>query len=166
MLSSINRFYIPVIMRPRTATLRVCTLLILRSMPHASANDVLTTATTTVTSTLPAETVTLTLGYGSTFPSSTSTIVSTGAMASTKNPSASGQALRSAVLNSTNVYRQHFEAAPLSWNETLADFASNHAKGCLWQHSGGPYGEVKLTPSIRTNSAEEKCRISLPDMRL
>ena len=27
------------------------------------------------------------------------------------------------------------------WNNTLADYAKDYAKGCVWKHSGGPYGE-------------------------
>ncbi|KAG6016407.1 hypothetical protein E4U43_003691 [Claviceps pusilla] len=53
----------------------------------------------------------------------------------------------SAILNSTNFYRRAHNASDLHWNHTLADFARNHlldkrgGGGCLFAHSGGPYGE-------------------------
>ncbi|WPH03748.1 Hypothetical protein R9X50_00663100 [Acrodontium crateriforme] len=49
--------------------------------------------------------------------------------------------LRPAILNSTNYYRNQYIATPLTWNTTLASFAKSYSKNCLWQHSGGPYGE-------------------------
>ncbi|SMQ52401.1 unnamed protein product [Zymoseptoria tritici ST99CH_1A5] len=45
------------------------------------------------------------------------------------------------VLNSTNYYRKQFQVEPVTWNDTLADFADDYVKGCIWKHSGGPYGE-------------------------
>ncbi|KAK2733550.1 extracellular scp domain protein [Colletotrichum kahawae] len=50
----------------------------------------------------------------------------------------------SAVLNSTNHYREQHNASDVSWNETLADFAVDYLRGmddCDFEHSGGPYGE-------------------------
>ncbi|KAJ6440990.1 SCP-like extracellular protein [Purpureocillium lavendulum] len=51
----------------------------------------------------------------------------------------------SAVLNSTNVYRAEHNASAVSWNDTLARFASDYLSddegGCKFAHSGGPYGE-------------------------
>ncbi len=49
----------------------------------------------------------------------------------------------SAVLNSTNTYRTQHNASALSWNKTLADYASGylHDVTCDFKHSGGPYGE-------------------------
>jgi len=40
-----------------------------------------------------------------------------------------------------NAYRQHHYAAPLKWNSALATYAVRHAKECVFEHSGGPYGE-------------------------
>lgn len=48
---------------------------------------------------------------------------------------------RKAVLNTTNDYRTQHSALPLTWNNTLAKFASDHAKTCDFSHTGGPYGE-------------------------
>ncbi|KAF2766028.1 PR-1-like protein [Teratosphaeria nubilosa] len=53
----------------------------------------------------------------------------------------SGQAFQSAVLNSTNYYRAQHQAKALTWNSDLASFAANYSSGCIWRHSGGPYGE-------------------------
>lgn len=50
----------------------------------------------------------------------------------------------SAILNSTNVYRSEHNASDVTWNETLADFASDYlddVEDCAFEHSGGPYGE-------------------------
>lgn len=57
-----------------------------------------------------------------------------------------------AVLNSTNTWRSQFNASNVSWNQTLADFASSYLASmgplaaengteCIFEHSGGPYGE-------------------------
>ncbi|KHO01199.1 Allergen V5/Tpx-1-related protein [Metarhizium album ARSEF 1941] len=49
----------------------------------------------------------------------------------------------SAILESTNLYRQQHNAPDLTWNETLASFATGHLErsDCEFKHSGGPYGE-------------------------
>lgn len=52
----------------------------------------------------------------------------------------------SAVLNSTNTYRQQHNASSLAWNATLASFAASYLDkaqkdDCKFEHSGGPYGE-------------------------
>ncbi|KAF6801055.1 SCP-like extracellular protein [Colletotrichum musicola] len=50
----------------------------------------------------------------------------------------------SAVLNSTNTYREQHDAQDVSWNDTLARFAADYLDGmsdCDFEHSGGPYGE-------------------------
>lgn len=49
--------------------------------------------------------------------------------------------LQSSILNSTNFYRYEHNAPFLSWNSTLALYASNYAQKCTWAHSHGPYGE-------------------------
>ncbi|KAH7077432.1 CAP domain-containing protein [Paraphoma chrysanthemicola] len=46
-----------------------------------------------------------------------------------------------AVLNVTNTYRRQHNATGLVWNETLADVARSWSEGCVFGHSGGPYGE-------------------------
>ncbi|KAK8849555.1 hypothetical protein IAR55_004890 [Kwoniella newhampshirensis] len=40
-----------------------------------------------------------------------------------------------------NAFRAQYGAKPLGWNATLASYASNYAKQCVFKHSGGPYGE-------------------------
>ena len=47
----------------------------------------------------------------------------------------SGSDLRSQVLNSTNYFRAHYEAKPLSWDPTLAQYAQRYTEGCIWEHS-------------------------------
>ncbi|KAK7403055.1 hypothetical protein QQX98_011166 [Neonectria punicea] len=53
------------------------------------------------------------------------------------------KAFTSAILNSTNFYRDEHNASALAWNETLEDFAADYLddNGCDFEHSGGPYGE-------------------------
>ncbi|KAM3414527.1 hypothetical protein BST61_g9686 [Cercospora zeina] len=53
----------------------------------------------------------------------------------------SSDSLQAQVLNSTNTWRSDYLAEPVKWNDSLADYAQDWAKGCLWQHSGGPHGE-------------------------
>ncbi|KAL4748867.1 CAP domain-containing protein [Aspergillus terricola var. indicus] len=48
---------------------------------------------------------------------------------------------RSSILRTTNAYRNAHNASNLSWNQTLAEYAKDWAKGCKWEHSSGPYGE-------------------------
>ncbi|KZL82981.1 scp-like extracellular protein [Colletotrichum incanum] len=52
----------------------------------------------------------------------------------------------SAILNSTNFYRNEHNASDVAWNDTLADFATDYLNdmsgdSCDFEHSGGPYGE-------------------------
>ena len=42
---------------------------------------------------------------------------------------------RSSMLNSTNFYRAQHNATDLTWNETLATYATSYAEKCLWKHS-------------------------------
>jgi Cysteine-rich secretory protein family len=42
---------------------------------------------------------------------------------------------RGTVLNVTNLYRQQHNANPLTWNDTLANYAQNWANGCQFIHS-------------------------------
>ncbi|KAF2967945.1 hypothetical protein GQX73_g5637 [Xylaria multiplex] len=57
----------------------------------------------------------------------------------------SDEAFTSAVLNSTNVYREAHNASEVAWNETLEAFATSYldkvGSDCKFAHSGGPYGE-------------------------
>ena len=45
------------------------------------------------------------------------------------------------VLSNHNFFRSEHNVSDLTWNDTLATFASNWAKKCEFEHSGGPYGE-------------------------
>ncbi|WPB08118.1 uncharacterized protein RHO25_012782 [Cercospora beticola] len=53
----------------------------------------------------------------------------------------SSDSLQSQALNSTNEWRSRHMAEPVQWNDTLAEYAHDWAKGCVWEHSGGPHGE-------------------------
>ncbi|KAL2808015.1 CAP domain-containing protein [Aspergillus granulosus] len=53
----------------------------------------------------------------------------------------SASLFESSVLATTNDYRAQYNASALTWNDTLADYASRWAEGCVWEHSHGPYGE-------------------------
>ncbi|OTB01316.1 hypothetical protein M426DRAFT_323585 [Hypoxylon sp. CI-4A] len=60
-------------------------------------------------------------------------------------------AFTSAILNSTNYYRESYNASTVRWNSTLESFASSYLQAhstrddndekCNMHHSGGPYGE-------------------------
>lgn len=47
----------------------------------------------------------------------------------------------SAILNSTNFFRYEHNVSALTWNTTLASFATNWVSNCNFSHTGGPYGE-------------------------
>lgn len=42
---------------------------------------------------------------------------------------------RSSILNSTNFYRNQHNATALTWNNSLATYATTYANKCLWTHS-------------------------------
>ncbi|PBK60891.1 PR-1-like protein [Armillaria solidipes] len=50
-------------------------------------------------------------------------------------------AFQSAILDTTNSYRSAHGADALTWNDTLASYALEHTQSCVFEHSGGPYGE-------------------------
>lgn len=45
------------------------------------------------------------------------------------------------MLDAHNTYRAQNQAGPLTWSTTLASYAQEHASGCVFEHTGGPYGE-------------------------
>jgi len=45
------------------------------------------------------------------------------------------------VLSTHNFFRSEHNVSSLTWNDTLATFASTYVKNCEFEHSGGPYGE-------------------------
>lgn len=47
----------------------------------------------------------------------------------------SASQFKSSILSTTNAYRTAYNASSLVWNETLASFANQWAKTCLWKHS-------------------------------
>src|SRR3569833_2229686 len=57
---------------------------------------------------------------------------------------ASEDLFTSAILNSTNFFRTEHNASWITWNDTIASFASDYLDNnddCAFAHSGGPYGE-------------------------
>jgi len=68
-------------------------------------------------------------------------------------PSSSGGDLGSDCVSKHNYYRAIHQVGPVTWNDTLAEFAQANTPGCVMQHTGGPYGE---NLAIGTNlSADE-----------
>ncbi|KAM0561452.1 hypothetical protein ACHAPJ_003333 [Fusarium lateritium] len=64
----------------------------------------------------------------------------------------------SAILNSTNFYREEHNATSLEWNKTLEDFATDYLddnKDCDFEHSGGPYGENLAIGYLNATSSVE-----------
>ncbi|KAJ2964402.1 hypothetical protein NQZ79_g605 [Umbelopsis isabellina] len=45
------------------------------------------------------------------------------------------------ILDTHNAYRKEHSAPALTWNTTLASYAQKWSNGCVFKHSGGPYGE-------------------------
>ena len=114
---------------------------------------------------LPLPTPSLKLIERATEPVVVSTITITASPSGTPASSApsflTSSLFTSALLNSTNVYRAQHNASFVSWNATLADFASSYLEDdlglpplssssqkststttkCTLTHSGGPYGE-------------------------
>ncbi|KAG2183337.1 hypothetical protein INT43_006342 [Umbelopsis isabellina] len=45
------------------------------------------------------------------------------------------------ILSAHNADRKDHSAPALTWNATLASYAQNWSNGCVFKHSGGPYGE-------------------------
>jgi hypothetical protein len=81
---------------------------------------------------------------------------------------------QSSILNSTNTFRSEHNATALTWNTSLATYASDYANNCVWQHSvrvNDPHSTaVKSIPSgadllIETYSrAAHMARTSRKDM--
>ena len=120
--------------------------LLLISTGHVLAQDAGTTTTLTTTTTVFTSTTTITAG-GNTYTSATtetvslsSTLIRTAGVAATTTSTQAGSMsfegdLQAAVLNSTNFFRGLHQASNLTWDDTLADYAKNYSKGCVWEHS-------------------------------
>ncbi|KAF4945940.1 hypothetical protein FSARC_14309 [Fusarium sarcochroum] len=64
----------------------------------------------------------------------------------------------SAILNSTNFYREEHNATALEWNKTLEEFATDYLddnEDCDFEHSGGPYGENLAIGYLNATSSVE-----------
>ncbi|KAF3931312.1 hypothetical protein ABW19_dt0204161 [Dactylella cylindrospora] len=62
-----------------------------------------------------------------------------------------GSAVRVPVLQITNAYRNLHSAPPVTWNQTLANYALSKGRQCNFRSSGGPYGEI-LAGSLNSNN--------------
>ncbi|KAF2101210.1 PR-1-like protein [Rhizodiscina lignyota] len=49
--------------------------------------------------------------------------------------------IKDVITNVHNAHRVYHQAGDVTWNDTLASFAQNWVNKCVFQHSGGPYGE-------------------------
>lgn len=81
----------------------------------------------------------------STYTAAPTTTTSSPSTSSSTSPPASAQytsdaLFESAILNSTNTYRAHYNASSLTWNASLATYASAYAAQCIFNHSHSPTG--------------------------
>ena len=74
-------------------------------------------------------------------PYTTVTLSGPATPTNTSHSFASDTAFLSSILNSTNTFRHQHNASDVTWNNTLASFASTWATHCKFKHSDGPYGE-------------------------
>ncbi|KAL7274924.1 hypothetical protein RUND412_002146 [Rhizina undulata] len=61
--------------------------------------------------------------------------------ADTSNTYTDPDTFKSTMLDGHNSKRQNHKAPALTWDDNLAQYALQHSKGCVFEHSGGPYGE-------------------------
>ena len=118
----------------------------LYAVQRVYASDSTITSTITSSTIVTTSTTTITLGQ-STFASTTQIPVTTipsaaattgmasGSNAGSGNGVYAGNQFQDAVLNSTNFYRKAYQAQPVTWNDTLAQYAQNYAENCEWEHS-------------------------------
>ena len=113
-----------------------------------------TTTTTTLTSTTTVLTTTVTITTHGTTTTATETIQTTAVYPypsmsyGSGSGSYSSSELKSHVLNSTNYFRAQHQADALSWDNSLAVYAQNHAEKCIWEHSVGPYPSCLHHPKM------------------
>ncbi|KAL4782522.1 CAP domain-containing protein [Aspergillus varians] len=115
-----HHHHLPTIPRLILSSLLTTTLLIL--LPTTASATVIVTITETATA--------------------TATTTTTATPEVPQDPSYTSSALfESSILKTTNAWRTAYNASSLVWNNTLATFANKWAEKCMWEHSGGPYGE-------------------------
>ncbi|KAJ3747679.1 CAP domain-containing protein [Lentinula detonsa] len=93
-----------------------------------------TSRTTSAITTISAQSPTKPAGSSSMTTSLPSSSPSTSALGST-------QSFIQATLNSHNIARAQYGASPLTWNSNLYPGTQQWANACVFQHSGGNYGE-------------------------
>ncbi|WWC65972.1 uncharacterized protein I303_108594 [Kwoniella dejecticola CBS 10117] len=80
----------------------------------------------------------------STTSTSESVVAPTNLAAAPTNSSSSGStgdADADLLVQLHNDFRAQYGAGPVTWSNTLADYAKSHATACNMEHTGGPYGE-------------------------
>lgn len=106
----------------------------LQTLTHLLLLPLLPTLTAAV---LVVETSTSTYTAAAAATSSTTSPAPTSASPQYTSPSA----FTSAILNSTNAYRAHYNASAVAWNTSLATYAASWASKCTFAHSHGGPGE-------------------------
>jgi len=74
-------------------------------------------------------------------PVETSPSPTSSAAAAATSSASSATGWQQGVVDMHNQYRSSHSAPALVWDDTLASYAQSHASGCVFQHTGGPYGE-------------------------
>jgi len=74
-------------------------------------------------------------------PTTEAASTTSAAPAATSSAASTGSSFSDECLSSHNQYRAKHQAADLTWNQTMADFAKTVSGTCVFKHSGGPYGE-------------------------
>ena len=116
------------------------------SQPTATLDAVATTAIATTTPSASSTTLySRTRRTPTTQPTQTAspstTSPSAASSATSSSSSSAGGDWQDEVLSSHNQYRSLHSASALTWDDTLASYAQQHASSCVFQHTGGPYGE-------------------------
>lgn len=145
-------------------TLRTLAAQLLLSLPFAHA-DPTTTTTLTSTTIVRTEWIVITSASNTVTTFTTATFVAGSTIGittvdgsqplATPTPAATGsismawqgQSFQDAVLNSTNYYRAQHQASPLQWDDSLASYAQDYAKKCVFEHSVRSRLSFHLTPN-------------------
>lgn len=94
-----------------------------------------TTSSVTLTTTTYIASTTITRTLNRQHVTQTNSISTSAGTETTSAQPKMSKSLEATVLNSTNLYRELYLAQPLKWNDTLANFAQDHAKQCVFEHS-------------------------------
>lgn len=83
------------------------------------------------------------MGSSTSHPMTSSSVAKATATSTSQAATSTGSlsADAAAWVKAHNDFRAHYGAGPVTWNDTLASYASKYGALCKWSHSGGPYGE-------------------------